>query len=86
MPYLRYVLVCVCVEPSLQTLSGEILTFSTTIAEDGARLDASANGFWGSRPYFDVKVFIRLLHHIVPLLCHLCTGDLRKRSIGSLSR
>ena len=45
---------------SLQTLSGETFTFSTTIAEDGACLDASADGFWGGRhqrAYFDVKVF-----------------------------
>ena len=50
----------VCVEPSLQTLSGETLIFSTAIAEDGACLDASAGGFWGGRhqrAYFDVKVF-----------------------------
>ena len=50
----------VCVEPSLQTLSGETLTYSTAIAEDGARLDVSADGFWGGqhqRTFFDVKVF-----------------------------
>ena len=52
-----YSVVC---EPSLQTLSGETLTFSTVIVEDGARLDVSADGFWGGchqRAYFDVKVF-----------------------------
>ena len=52
------VCVCVCVEPSLQTLSGETLTFSTAIVEDGARLDVSADGFWGGhhqRVYFDVN-------------------------------
>ena len=51
---------CVCVEPLLQTLSGETLTFSTAIFEDGAHLDVSADGFWGGchqRAYFDVKVF-----------------------------
>ena len=50
----------VCVEPSLQTLSGETLTYSTAIAEDGARLDVSADGSWGGqhqRTFFDVKVF-----------------------------
>ena len=49
---------CVCVESSLQTLSGE--TYSTAIVEDGARLDVSADGFWGGqhqRAFFDVKVF-----------------------------
>ena len=48
----------VCVEPSLQTLSGE--TYSTAIAEDGACLDISADGFWGGqhkRTFFDVEVF-----------------------------
>jgi len=34
------------VEPLLQTLSGETLTFSTAIVEDGVRLDVSADGFW----------------------------------------
>ena len=51
---------CVCMEPSLQTLSGETLTFSKAIVEDGARLDVSADGFWGGhhqKAYFDVKVF-----------------------------
>ena len=49
-----------CVELSLQTLSGETFTFSTAITENGACLDVSADGFWGSRhqrAYFDVKVF-----------------------------
>ena len=36
-----------CVKLSLQTLSGETLTFSTAIAEDEAHLDVSADGFWG---------------------------------------
>ena len=63
MPYLKCVRVCV--KPSLQTLSGETLTFSTAIAEDGARLDASAAdqlmvfAVANTRglTYFDVKVF-----------------------------
>ena len=55
------VCMCVCVELLiLQTLSGETLTFSTTIAEDGACLDVSADGFWGGRhqeTYFYARVF-----------------------------
>ena len=50
----------VCVEPSLQSLSGETLTYATANREDGARLDVSAVGFWGGhhqRAFFDVKVF-----------------------------
>ena len=37
----------VCVEPPLQSLSGETLTYATANREDGARLDVSAVGFWG---------------------------------------
>ena len=50
----------VCVEPPLQSLSGETLTYATANREDGARLDVSAVGFWGGhhqRAFFDVKVF-----------------------------
>ena len=47
MSYLKCVRVCV--EPSLQTLSDETPTFSTAIAEDGARLNVSTDGFCGSR-------------------------------------
>ena len=51
----------VCVEPSLQTLSDETLIYSKAIAEDGACLDISADGFWGGQHqkpfFFDVKVF-----------------------------
>ena len=60
LPYLKCVVVCMCVEPLLQALSGETLTFSTVIAEDGAHLDVLADGFWGGqhqRAYFDVEVF-----------------------------
>ena len=52
------------VEPHLQPVTGEkfILTSSNIESniEDGARLDISANGFWGGRcekTYIDVKVF-----------------------------
>ena len=50
----------VCVEPELQPITGETLTGATSNAQDGARLDIAANGFWGGRferTYFDVRVF-----------------------------
>jgi len=50
----------VCVEPPLQPLTGESLSFSTANTEAGARLDVKARGFWGLRQqeaYFDVRVF-----------------------------
>jgi hypothetical protein len=47
-------------EPTLQPLSGEILSGATAIREDEARLDIVADGLWGGRSertYFDVRVF-----------------------------
>ena len=39
----------VTVEPHLQPLSGESMSRSSAINEDGARLDVAAYGFWGGR-------------------------------------
>ena len=50
----------VAVEPELQPLTGETLSHRTSNYEDGARLDVSAQGFWGDRhdrAFFDVRVF-----------------------------
>ena len=50
----------VAIEPDLQPLSGETLSLRTSNSEDGARLDMSAQGFWGDRherAFFDVRVF-----------------------------
>ena len=50
----------VTIEPDLQPLSGETLSLRTSNREDGARLDVSAQGFWGDRherAFFDVRVF-----------------------------
>ena len=41
-------------------ITGEQFTLASSNIEDGARLDISANGFWGGRcekTYIDVKVF-----------------------------
>ena len=49
-----------CIEPPLQALTGELLSHDTSNSEDGARLDVSAQGFWGDRhhrAFFDVRVF-----------------------------
>ena len=48
------------VEPNLQPVTGEKFILTSSNIEDGARLDISANGFWGGRcekTYVDVKVF-----------------------------
>ena len=50
----------VSTEPHLQPLTGVSLCLATTNSQDGARLDITANGFWGGRferTFFDVKVF-----------------------------
>ena len=50
----------VCMEPTLQPITGEVLSNATAILDDGARLDIAANGFWGGRSekaFFDVGVF-----------------------------
>ncbi len=49
----------VATEPHLQPLSGETLHLASANANDGARLDIRARGFWTARQdtYFDVRVF-----------------------------
>ena len=50
----------VSIEPDLQPLTGETLTYLTSNAEDGACLDVRAEGFWGDRKqsaFFYVRVF-----------------------------
>ena len=50
----------VCVEPALQPLRGEHLSFATVSREDSARLDVRACRFWGLRQqsaFSDVRVF-----------------------------
>ena len=46
-------------EPMLQSLTGETLKYQTAKAENNARLDASALGFWcrDQRAFFDIRVF-----------------------------
>ena len=46
-------------EPSLQPLSGEIMSARSTNTDDGARADVRARGFWNARQdaFFDIRVF-----------------------------
>ena len=46
-------------EPSLQPLTTEVLSYRSANREDGARLDVVAEDFWGprQRASFDVRVF-----------------------------
>ena len=48
------------IEPDLQPITGEAFSRTSTVVEDGARLDISASGFWGGRfehAFFAVRVF-----------------------------
>ena len=52
------------VEPPLQPLSGKTLSHCTSNADDHARLDVSARGFWNTsheQAFVDVRVFIRVI-------------------------
>ena len=53
------------IEPTLQPLSGETMSYQTANSTDGARLDVKAQGFWGCETqceFFDVSVFNPLAH------------------------
>ena len=50
----------VSVEPPLQPLTSELLSYCSTNAEDGARLDVKFESFWGpdrKLAFFDNMVF-----------------------------
>ena len=50
----------VCIEPTLQPVTGERLSGASAITDEGARLDIAASGFWGGRherAFFDVRIF-----------------------------
>ena len=58
----------VSTEPELQSLSGETLTHLTSNAQDGARLDVRAEGFWGDQhqsAFFEFGFLIPLHQAIV---------------------
>ena len=55
----------VATEPTLQSLSGELLQSSSAITTDNASLDIQADGFWDcgqQRAFFDVRVFNPIAH------------------------
>ena len=65
---LRKVCHDVKIEPSLEELSGEVLSKSSNISTE-ARLDISARGFWEThqKAFFDVRVFNPLARRYVNL-------------------
>ena len=53
------------IEPPLQHITSETMSYRTANVEEGARLDIKAQGFWGNDrqcSFFDVRVFNPLTH------------------------
>ena len=79
----------VCTEPPLQPLSGETLTYATANVEDGARLDISAAGLWGSqyqKDFLMLRSLIRMPPAIEGHRFDLYTAGSRRIKGGGMSR
>ena len=65
-------------EPPLIPLMGEQLRYRSANTEDGARLDISAENFWGDagRAFFDVRVF----NPLAPSLCGVTLKNCYQRN------
>ena len=53
------------IEPPLQQITSETMSYRTANVEEGARLDIKAQGFWGNDrqcAFFDVRVFNPFAH------------------------
>ena len=77
------------IEPPLQPLSGETMSYQSANSTDGARLDVKAQGFWGCETqcaFFDVKVFNHLHSHITTPLLPIATEKMNKKSDGHMIR
>ena len=73
------------IEPRLQPLTGEHLSFSSSNSSQEARLDIAANGVWGShfvRSFLTFGSLIRLLLLIVYPPSPLRTENMRKIRLG----
>ena len=47
----------VCVEPTLQPITGEALSGTSATTEDCARIDVAASGFWGD-PFYQLTWYL----------------------------
>ena len=73
----------VCVEPTLQPLTGEQLSYATAYREDSARLDVRAGAFWGlsQQSAFLMYGFLTPVHRLVEVSRWLhATEDMKERS------
>ena len=53
----------VCVEPGLQPLTGEDLSYCSAVVDDGAHLDIAARGFW----VFHISVPTLMYMYSIPM-------------------
>ena len=76
----------VLIEPPLQELSGEALSYGSANRQDQARVDVAASGFWGSsheRAYFDVRIynpFARTYVNSSLSSCYKCNESEKRRN------
>ena len=67
-PDLLVISICtvhVCIEPNLQSRSGEVLQGASSNTQDGAHLDIAANGFWSE--FYEIIFFdVRILNSHAP--------------------
>ena len=72
------------IEPPLQHITSETMSYRTANVEEGARLDIKAQGFWGNDrqcAFFDVRVFNPLAHtyHFLPMATCYRRNEQEKR-------
>ena len=72
------------IEPPLQHITSETMSYRTANVEEGARLDIKAQGFWGNDrqcALFDVRVFNPLAHtyHSLPMATCYRRNEQEKR-------
>ena len=83
-PFLSETCHNVSAEPPLQPLTSELLSYRSTNAEDGARLDLKVESFWGTDrrlAFFDIMVFVWFAPSYLTFSvtqCY-CRGNFRKR-------
>ena len=72
------------IEPPLQHITSETMSYRRANVEEGGRLDIKAQGFWGNDrqcAFFDVRVFNPLAHtyHFLPMATCYRRNEQEKR-------
>lgn len=75
----------VCVEPSLQPLTGEQFPLKSTTRDDLARVDVKANGLFGGK-YDSTFIDIRVVNPLAPSYSNLSISSLYKKQENEKKR